>query len=348
MAEDYIGFDTNSGVNEGQFANLSPYLGSVFPVINSAGTHGVKTGTTAMTVDVSNGISYCYGVRHNITTTTNLPISTVALAGAVRWDAVIKRFDWSTNSATIMVVPGTAAVGAQQTPPGGLNATPGDKYDQILALVKATNGSTALEISDRRIWGNKEFTVSVPEALPTATTALFGVTAYVVSEKKLYRCLVISGTPTWVSDGGGGSKTTLTGTDVISAAPNWTLLQSTGSSVLLPARGMYDPSTGAVQVDFQMRRSATAISPFSSPGGVSVVSVGTLPAALSPDADVVPMPFNGQYTTSGGSANSWRDISLTVDAVGVIRLHQISAEDLAVSSSGASIRVHLTFFKRTI
>lgn len=346
MAEDYIGFDTNAGVSEGQFANLSPYLGSVFPVINTAGTHGVKTGTTPMTVDVSNGVSYCYGVRHNITTTTNLPIATVTLAGAVRWDAVIKRFDWSTNSAAIILVPGTAAVGAPQTPPGGLNSTPGDKYDQILALVKATNGSTALQISDRRIWGGKQFTVSVPEALPTPATSLFGVTAYVVSEKKLYRCLVISGTPTWAPES--GSQTILTGTDVISAAPNWTLAQSSGSSVLLPARGMYDPSTGAVQVDFQMRRSATAITPFSDPGGVSVVSVGTLPAALSPDADVVPMPFNGQYTTSGGSANSWRNISLTVDAVGVIRLHQISAEALAASTSGPSIRTHLTFFKRTI
>lgn len=349
MAETVTGFDTNAGISEADFANLSIFLGSSLPLINTVGTHNVTAGTTAMTVDVSNGTSYVPGVRHNITTTTNLTIAPVTLAGATRWDAVVKRFDWSTNAVTFLVVQGTAAVNASKVAPGGLNSTPGDKYDQVLALVKATNGSNALEIAPRHVYGSKHFTVNVPDALPTPTTALYGATCYVASsvtsEKKVYRCLLVSGSPAWVADT--VSQVVLTGTSALSTAANWTLTQASGSNVLLPCRGIYDPQSGHVQVDFQVRRSASAISPFNSTGGIPVSVVGTLPTTLAPDADVIPMPFNGQYTTSGGTDNSWRNASFTVDAVGVVRLHQVSAEDVLAITSGVSLRAHLTFTKRT-
>jgi hypothetical protein len=344
MAETNIGFDANAGIGEADFSALSPHLGSLFAVVDSEASRRVTVGTTAMTVDVAPGVSYAFGERHSIDTVVNKTIATVSLAGATRWDAVVVRRAWSSNTVTVEVVQGTPSVGAPETPPV-LSSTPGGTYDQILALVKATNGSTALSVSDKRMWGSKDFTVATATALPLASANLYGAVCYVVDTRTTYRCLLSSGSPGWLPDA--PANVYLTGTDVMSTAANWTLVQSTGSSVLLPCRGMYNAVSGMVQVDFQVRRSASTISPYSSPGGVPVTAVGTLPAVLRPDADVDPMPFDGQYTTSGGTANSWRAISLTVDAVGTIKLHQISAEDLASASSGASIRAHLTFFKRT-
>lgn len=344
MAESTIGFDADTGLAEAAWANLSVFTGNRLPIVSQAASKQVVAGATSMTVDVQNGISAASGVRHDITTVTNLTIAPVTLAGASRWDAVVLRYDWSTNTGSLLVVPGTASVGAPEVAPT-LNSTPGVRYDQILALVKATNGSTSLTIRDKRLWGSPSYTASTVAALPPAAGVPYGTSVYVVDTKTLYRCLLSSGSLTWQAEA--PANVVLTGTQVISAAPNWSLTQSSGGSVLLPCRGMYNAASGMVQVDLQMRRNASTISPFSNPGGVPVAPVGTLAATLRPDADVVPMPFTGQYTTSGGSANSWRNISLTVNALGVITLHQISAEDLEATSSGVSIRAHLTFFKRT-
>jgi hypothetical protein len=344
VAETNIGFDANTGIGESDWANLSPHLGSTFAVVESESSRKVTAGSNAMTVDVAPGVSYAFGERHNIDTVVNKTIAAVSLSGASRWDAIVLRRAWASNAVTVEVVQGAASVGAPETPPT-LNTTPGQTYDQLLALVKATNGSNALTISDKRMWGSKVFTVATVAGLPVASPAFYGAVCYVLATKTVYRCLLVSGSPGWVADA--PSKTILTGTDVISAAPNWTLTQASGSSVLLGARGIYDPTSGAVQVDFQIRRSSGTVSVYSDAGGVPATPVGTLASALRPDADVDPTPFSGQYTTSGGSANSWRNASLTVNAVGLVTLHQISAEDLVPPSSGASIRAHLTFFKRT-
>lgn len=344
MAETNIGFDANTGIGESDWATLSPHLGSAFAVVESESSRRVTAGTSSMTVDVAPGVSYAFGERQSDTSVTNKTIAPVTLTGASRWDAIVLRRAWASNLVTVELVPGTASVNAPETPPT-LNTSPGTTYDQLLALVKATNGSTALTISDKRLWGSKVFTVATVAGLPVASTALYGCVCYVASTKTTYRCLLVSGSPGWVPDA--PANVVLTGTDVISAAPNWTLLQATGSTVLLPCRGMYNAVSGQVQVDFQIRRSASGITPFNDSGGVPVAQVGTLPAVLSPDADVLPMPFNGQYTTSGGTANSWRSISLSVTSAGAITLHQISAEALAAVSSGPSIRAHLNFSKRT-
>jgi hypothetical protein len=345
VAETNIGFDANSGIGEADWATLSPGLGNALAVVESESSRKVTIGANPMTVDVAPGVTYAFGERHSDTSVTNKTIGAVSLTGASRWDAIVERRAWSSNAVTVEVVPGTASVGAPEVPPT-LNATPGNTYDQLLALVKATNGSTALTVSDKRLWASKIFSVNTVTGLPTASAALYGAVCYVIATKTVYRCLLPSGSPGWVPDA--AANVVLAGTDVISAAPNWTLIQSTGSQVLLPCRGMYNAVSGMVQIDFQIRRSAVTITPFSDPGGVPVATVGTLPAVLCPDADVVPMPFTGQYTTSAGSVNSWRNISLTVTSTGVITLHQVSAEALAAVASGPSIRAHLTFFKRTI
>lgn len=287
MAEDSIGFDVQNGIGESAFANVSPFLGSLLPVINTVGTHTVRAGTSAMTVDVTNGISACFGVRHNITTTTNLTIPAVTLAGAVRWDAVVKRFDWSNNSATIMLVPGTAAVSAQKVAPAGLFALPGEKYDQLLALVKATNGSTALEIADRRIWASKDFTVATPDAIPTATTALYGASVYVVSELKNYRCLLVSGSPGWVPDSSG--ITEITGVAVLAAATGWAV---DGTHV---NRCLVQPYSR--QMDLELRRSGAEINAANSDGNFTDTPVAALTATCRPDR---PIPVRVDYLTTDG------------------------------------------------
>jgi hypothetical protein len=344
VAETNIGFDANSGIGETDWATLSPGLGNPLAVVESESSRKVTVGSNAMTVDVAAGVSYAFGERHSIDTVINKSIATVSLAGATRWDAIVERRAWSSNTVTVEVVQGTASVGAAETAPT-LNTTPGQTYDQLLALVKATNGSTALAVSDKRLWASKILTVATVAGLPMAQNALYGAVCYVIAAKTTYRCLLVSGSPGWVADV--PAKQYLSGTDVLSAAANWTLTQSNGSSVLLACRGMFDPTSGMVQIDLQVRRSSGTLSPYNSGGGVPVTPIGTIAAALRPDADVDPLPISAQYTTGSGSANSWRGAEFTLAANGALNLIQIGSDDLAPPGSGASMRASKTFFKRT-
>lgn len=337
MAEDSIGFDTNLGVSESQFANLSPYLGSFFPVVGSSGSNRVQAGSASMTVDVFAGPSYCFGVRHNITTNTNLTIPTVSLSGATRWDAIIKRFDWSNNSVTIMRIDGSAAVGAPKVVPSGLNSTVGDRYDQVLALVKATNGSTALEIADRRILGAKQFTVATVDALPVVTTAHKGATFYVVATGSTYRYDESSGSPAWTAD-------------------QDPLVEITGSAVLAPATGFTMDATHvnralvrsySRQIDLELRRSGADINADNTNGRFPnnpVPALCVLTANLRPDR---PMPVTLNYLDSTGREYG-ADGKLNPDG-SVYVLGGKAAINLAQSTAvgTVSVRASIRFDRRT-
>lgn len=287
MAEDSIGFDANAGISESQFAALAPFLGSTVPIVNAFGAHLVKAGTAPMTVDVASGASGAFGVRHNITTTTTLTIPAVSLSGAIRWDAVVKRFDWSNNTATTILVQGTAAVNAPKVAPGGLLATPGDKYDELLGLVKATNGSTALEFAERRVWAHKPITVTSAEALPAASDALYGLQAFVVGESRVYRCLSVSGSPAWVGESAG--VTEMVGTAALTPATGWAVDGShVNRCVVIPY---------SRQVDIEIRRSGAEINAANSDGNFSDTPVCVLAANCRPDR---PMPVRVNYITTDG------------------------------------------------
>ena len=333
MAEDTIGFDTNTGVAETPWANLSYHLGSLFPTVNTDGTHTVRAGTTAMTVDITNGASAAFGVRHNITTTTNLTIGAVATSGAVRWDAVVKRFDWSTNSATFLVVPGTAAVAAPKVAPSGLNLTPGDKYDQVLALVKATNGSTSLEFADRRIWGSKQFTVATVDALPTLTSAHKGATFYVIETGVTYRYSAGG----WVPDG--ANITEVTGSAVLAAATGFTMDATHVNRALVRAYSR--------QIDIELRRSGTEINADNTNGRFPnnpSPAVCVLTANLRPDR---PMPVVLNYLDSTGREYG-ADGRLNPDG-SLYVLGGKAAINLAQSTAvgTVSIRASIRFDRRT-
>lgn len=333
MAEDSIGFDASGGISESQFSNVAPFLGSFLPTVNQVNTKKVTQGSASMTVDVASGVSSAFGVRHNITTITNLPIATVSLTGGTRWDAVVLRYNWSNNTVTAIVVPGTAAVGAQKIAPT-LNNTPGVLFDQLLALVKATNGSTALEIEDERGWASKYHTYPTVDALPPAATVPYATVAYVIANKTTYRVFAPGGTLTWVPDSTAVSE--IQGAAVLAAATGWTV---DGTHVNRCLLGPYWR-----QIDVEVRRSGAEINAANSDGNFNDSPVVVLTSACRPDR---PMPARVNYITTdgkefGGDARVDPDGTLTL-------LGGAIARNVAQSNAVGfvSLRASITFGRRT-
>lgn len=335
MAETVTGYDTTGGVLEADWANLSPHLGAIFPTISTAGTNGVTAGTASMTVDVSAGVSSAFGVRHNITTVTNLTIAPVTLAGAIRWDAVVKRFNWGTNSAPLAVVQGTAGVAAPKVEPSGLFNTPGDKYDQVLALVKATNGSTALEIADRRIWGSKQYTVATVDAIPTATTAHKGASFYVASTDETYHYSEATGSPSWKAKAA-TQITELTGAASFVAATGWTWDATRMNKSLI--------GDGWRSISLEIRRSGAEINAANADGNFTDTVIGTVASAARPEYSI-PV-FVTYFTTDGKEFGG----SARLDPNGTLMLLDGAvARNVAQSTAVGfvSLRVSIFFGRRT-
>lgn len=335
MAEDSIGFDASGGITESQFAAIAPDLGSSVPTVASAAAKKVSVGTASMTVDVAPGVSSAFGVRHNITTTTNLAIGAVALAGAIRWDAVACRYNWSNNTVTHVIVPGTAAVNAPKVAPT-LNTNVGVLYDQILALVKATNGSTALDASaDMRVWGSKHFTVASVDALPPAATTPYGAIAYVTATASAYRLLTSSGgSPAWVTTA--SPVTELTGSAVVTAATGWTV---DGTHVNRAVVGPYWR-----QIDIEIRRSGAEMNAANTDGNFTDTPVLTVAASCRPDRRTVVFvtyltPSNREL---GGNARLDPDGTLTLLSG---EIAQNVAQSTAVGT--VSLRASIHFGRRT-
>lgn len=346
MAGNDIGYDTAGGVGEADWAELSQHLGTRYATVSGTNTRVVVLGSSSMTVSVGSGITYGFGVYHNVGTSTVLPIAPVTLAGAVRWDAVIERRDWSNNTTSILLVPGVAAVNAAEVNPSGLTDNPGILHDQVLALVKATNGSTSLLISDKRIYAHKHYTFNNKSALPVAKVTLYGATAYIVSERMTYRCLTSGGNPAWLPDNDPivTKTSSYTGTSVISAASGWTLTQANSGSTLLPSRGFFNAETGIIQLDFQLRRTGGTLTG-SSTGNITDTALGTItPTVLRPDVDLVPISV--QFAAGVGTGGSWLGGQATLAKSGAVNLVSIAPNaDLGALTSGASLRLSLTFCK---
>lgn len=134
MAITVVGFD--GSVTEAQWAKLLRALGQGAgeQVVTSGYTVTVGAGTRA--VDVSSGEAYAAGVL-----ATNDAAVTVTLAanssGVTRHDLVVLELNWSTNTATVKALTGSAVAPT-------LTQTPGTLWQIPLAEVLVPNGATAI------------------------------------------------------------------------------------------------------------------------------------------------------------------------------------------------------------
>lgn len=127
-----VGYD--GGVTELGWAKLSRFVGRDECV--GTPTDCVPSAVPAVdrTVSISAGDSYAMGVLTTLSSAKQVVLGTVA--AGVRWDTIVIRRDWQTNTSTVVAIPGTAT----EQVAAGLNVNPGVIYDQVIALAQVTAG----------------------------------------------------------------------------------------------------------------------------------------------------------------------------------------------------------------
>jgi hypothetical protein len=152
----------NSGGYEGDFSNVDWAMQAPF-LASGAGRHQVLNSTSLQVVkdpNVTRGVivkaGSCWGDGVLDVLTADLPLAFDAVTSSTRYGAVVVRRDWTRATPTSAVtgtsiVPVNTGLATTPTKPSGLNATPGTKADQVLALVPITAGQAAVgTILDRR------------------------------------------------------------------------------------------------------------------------------------------------------------------------------------------------------
>lgn len=143
MAITSYGYDGT--VLEAGWAKLSGYLGKTYAVGSTADWLVTAVAGSDRTVKVAVGDGFGRGVLD--VSNTEVTLQAAVLASGVRWDTVIARRTWATNTTVFLIITGTATLAIA----AGLNANPGVVDDQVLALVQITAGQTVpTEVIDLR------------------------------------------------------------------------------------------------------------------------------------------------------------------------------------------------------
>jgi microcystin-dependent protein len=135
MALTNYGYDGT--VNEPGWAKLSQYLGRKYAFAGATDFAPTAVAGVDRTTRIAVGSSYGYGVL--VVSDAQVDVQSATLGAGTRWDTVVLRRDWQTNTSSIVVVTGTAT----EQIAAGLNATPGVIDDMPLALVQITAGTQA-------------------------------------------------------------------------------------------------------------------------------------------------------------------------------------------------------------
>ncbi len=135
MAVVSIGYDGT--VDETKWARLAPYLGQSYSVGGATDWRVEPVTGVDRTVRVRAGVAYGHGVRDDSDASVNVQLDTVASGS--RWDTIVARRNWATNTTTPTFVKG----GTSQAVAGGLNANPGLMDNQHIALAQITAGQQA-------------------------------------------------------------------------------------------------------------------------------------------------------------------------------------------------------------
>jgi len=144
MAVTFRGFDSASfQFDEAYWAKYQRILGAL------AGPHGVTSGLVASAgagtreVSLSAGEGISPGIYFDSSATETFTLA--ANAGSVnRFDYLVARANWTANTVTFVVVPGTPALPA-------LTQTPGTQWDVPLAIITVRPGVTVLAAADVQV-----------------------------------------------------------------------------------------------------------------------------------------------------------------------------------------------------
>lgn len=340
---------TNNGydgdVDEVAWALMSRYFGSLHGVLNSRGSMTPSiVGTATRTVKITSGTAYAHGVRTNSSADELVTFADVTTLGFSRWDAVVLRRAWGSNTSSFEVVQGVAAAGAPKVVPSGVNNNPGVTHDQLIALVQITQGqSVPTDIEDMRYWGSKTYSAKRLAALPPAASDLYG-TEFILDSGARYRCtLDQSSSYVWAPVAGITVEYLGTAVMTVTTSAGW----SGASPIVIRAL----KTDNLITLDFRVRRSGAAIAPTDVQGNFPDTQIGQLVTALRPDLDK-PVPI--QYWGTLPSTQGWLPgmaalgtdgrLSLQSGVNGGTLVQRNSAADITAGSP--SIRGHITYQRK--
>lgn len=253
MAITSLGYDGTIG--EGDVATWSAGLGAP-PHRVSGGDATIRTGVVGG-IRVPAGVYAGFGVRDVLTGNTDIATTVMAGDGS-RWDTVALRRNWATNTTSVVVIQGSAAVA-----PTVVNSTPGILADQPIFLARMTKGQTDVQqILPWAPWANPPL-VWPGVVLPPASAYDDGQILHWAATTDILVRATVSGAPVWRSI-----------TD-----PPWTLLnvKTSGDWTL------YTPNPPKVRLRLGKVELEGAVRMGASPG--SDYTVLTLPAWAKPSVD---------------------------------------------------------------
>lgn len=166
MAITSIGYDGT--VDEVQWAKLHPAASSR-PTLVTVADASIVTGATR-TVRMPAGSWYGFGVYD--TSDANVDLVGGAVSSGTRWDTLVLRRDWTTNTSTFMLLAGTSTKAIS----AAVQNNPGVVADQVLYLVRFDSAlAEAQELADIREFGRTMmFFVDGASGFPDASRYLYG------------------------------------------------------------------------------------------------------------------------------------------------------------------------------
>lgn len=270
------------------------------------------TANTGVTrgVNIAPGRSGAAGVAATSDLVETLTLD--AAATGSRWDLVVLRRDWSTNTVSLVKILGPSS-GAKTFP--AIQETPGEIFDQPVAWCLVTAGSTIVTVEDLRIYSSPVLTV--PHYNQVRKPHLGQ--ECVMPNGMRFRYELVGGVAQWRGDRSVYSPAdirVIPSADILTSVPNW--------SIASPMLNEIAVITGNfVELTFSARLTSGSI-PFS--GGIGIgnindVQLGLLKPAFVPRR-AIRFYLNYTYSSSasdtsfavaegGGAINTTGNIALT-------------------------------------
>lgn len=160
----------NTQIGPAQFADLTTPLEIPFRVDTDSDLRPSRSGRT---ITVASGAGHAGGSR--IRSTASEQVTVDAQSAGQRWDAICIRIDWSTSTASLVAIKGSASsvtVNRTSAPnEAQINRIPGVMYDALIATVRvALTGVTVM--NDMRLWGGRGGPYRIPDASIDSLTLL--------------------------------------------------------------------------------------------------------------------------------------------------------------------------------
>lgn len=160
MAITSVGYDGT--VNEVQWAKLARVLGAPYAILGANDWATTVVPGQERTISIAPGTGYGHGVMDTSDAPVTLQLPAVGTGS--RWDLIMARRTWATNTTFFGYVNGT---GTRALPTGRIS-NPGVQDDQPIALAFSRAGVPLVDLVDLRVYPQKVAFVRDLLALPDA------------------------------------------------------------------------------------------------------------------------------------------------------------------------------------